>query len=54
MHRLSPEELQLFELRRQGWAWAAVADQLGGTAEGRRKQYERAVQRVTQELNLED
>ena len=54
MHRLSPEELQLSELRRQGWAWAAVADRLGGTAEGRRKQYERAVQRVTQELNLED
>jgi RNA polymerase sigma-70 factor (ECF subfamily) len=54
VHRLSPEELQLFELRRQGCAWAAVADRLGGTAEGRRKQYERAVQRVTHELHLED
>jgi RNA polymerase sigma-70 factor (ECF subfamily) len=50
--RLSPEERQLAELRRQGHDWAAVALEMGGTAEGRRKQLARAMARIEQELGL--
>lgn len=52
--RLSDEERQLSDLRADGWAWTAIAAELGGTAEGRRKQLERAFARIVQELNLHD
>ena len=52
--RLSTEEQQLAELRTQGLGWAEVAHQLGGTADGRRMQLDRAVHRVARELGLED
>jgi hypothetical protein len=52
--RLSTEERELAELRTQGLGWAAVARELGGTADGRRMQLDRAVRRVARELGLED
>ncbi len=51
--RLSDEERQIAELRKRGHDWAAVAEALGGTAEGRRKQLARAIARVEQELGLD-
>jgi RNA polymerase sigma-70 factor (ECF subfamily) len=50
---LSDEERQLADLRAQGLAWGDIADQLGGTAQARRMQLARAVERVAQELGLE-
>ncbi|QEH35755.1 hypothetical protein OJF2_43120 [Aquisphaera giovannonii] len=51
--RLSDDERSIAELRSQGHDWAAVARELGGTPDGRRKQLARAVQRVNQELGLD-
>jgi RNA polymerase sigma-70 factor (ECF subfamily) len=44
--RLSEDERRIAELRSQGHDWAAVAREIGGTAEGRRKQLARAIGRV--------
>jgi hypothetical protein len=52
--RLSAEERQLADRRAQGQGWAEIATGLGGTAQGRRKQLERAVERVMRQLGLED
>jgi RNA polymerase sigma-70 factor (ECF subfamily) len=52
--RLSDEEQQLAERRAQGQGWADIAAAMGGTAQSRRKQLERAVARVTRQLGLED
>ena len=52
--RLSDEERQLADRRRQGQPWGAIASELGGTPEGRRKQLERAFARIARELNLND
>jgi RNA polymerase sigma-70 factor (ECF subfamily) len=52
--RLSDEERQLLELRQQGLDWTAIAAQVGGTPEARRKQLARAVERIAGELGLED
>jgi DNA-directed RNA polymerase specialized sigma24 family protein len=52
--RLSEEERHVAELRGYGKTWAAIAAELGGTADGRRKQVERAFTRVVRELNLDD
>jgi RNA polymerase sigma-70 factor (ECF subfamily) len=49
---VSPSEWQLLELRKEGREWDDIARQLGGTAEGLRKQLARAVTRVTQALGL--
>jgi RNA polymerase sigma-70 factor (ECF subfamily) len=54
LHELGSEERQLVELRSQGMAWADVAQQLGGTAQARRMQLSRAVDRVARRLGLED
>jgi RNA polymerase sigma-70 factor (ECF subfamily) len=51
---LDPEERQIADLRGQGYAWAEVAAQMGGTAEARRKQLTRALERVTAELGLDE
>jgi len=54
VRRMTPEERAIRELfLEQGLCWAAIAAKLGGTAEGRRKQWERARDRITQELGLE-
>ena len=51
--RLSVEEREISERREQQQTWAAIADELGGTADGRRKQLERAHARIVRELNLD-
>jgi RNA polymerase sigma-70 factor (ECF subfamily) len=51
--RLTPEELQVMELRQQGHDWPAIAAQLGGSAEALRKKLTRALDRVARELGLE-
>ena len=55
-HRLSAHEWRILELRQQGLTWPETADRVGspGGAEGVRKQYERALARVTKEIGLED
>jgi RNA polymerase sigma-70 factor (ECF subfamily) len=50
---LSDEERQLADLRGQGLAWGDIADRIGGTAQARRMQLARAVERVARELGLE-
>jgi RNA polymerase sigma-70 factor (ECF subfamily) len=50
---LSEEERRLADLRARGLDWAAVAAELGGTPEGRRKQLARAVERVGAGLGLD-
>lgn len=52
--RLSAEELQLVELRREGRGWTAVAAALGGSAEALRKKLARILNRVARELGLEE
>jgi RNA polymerase sigma-70 factor (ECF subfamily) len=53
--RLSPEERQLATLRLdEGLAWPAIAARLGGTAEARRKQWERTVERLAGELRIDE
>jgi RNA polymerase sigma-70 factor (ECF subfamily) len=52
--RLTPEERQLAELRAQGLEWPDIAAQVGGTPGGRRKQLTRAIDRVAQELGLDE
>lgn len=51
--RLSDEERQIAERRGLGQTWTAIAEELGGTADGRRKQLERAYDRIVRELNLD-
>ena len=52
--RLTPEERQLAELRAQGREWPDIAARVGGTPGGRRKQLTRAIDRVAQELGLDE
>jgi len=52
--RLSPEERRLADLRAQGVGWDEIAAEVGGTAQARRKQLARALDRVTVELGLEE
>jgi RNA polymerase sigma-70 factor (ECF subfamily) len=49
---LSGEERQLVDLRGEGLGWADVAARLGGTAQARRMQLARAVDRIARELGL--
>ena len=51
--RLTDEERLMADLRAQGQPWSEVAAQLGGKADTRRVQLERAIRRVTLELGLE-
>jgi hypothetical protein len=52
--RLNDEERRLAEMRSQGLGWEEVATVLGGTAEARRKQLARAVDRVVEEMGLDE
>jgi RNA polymerase sigma-70 factor (ECF subfamily) len=52
--RLSVEERRLADLRGDGEPWTTIAGKLGGTAEGRRKQLERAFARIVRELHLDE
>jgi RNA polymerase sigma-70 factor (ECF subfamily) len=49
---LTAEERQLVDLRAEGLEWAEVAERLGGTAQARRMQLARAVDRVAVALGL--
>jgi RNA polymerase sigma-70 factor (ECF subfamily) len=51
--RLSPEERLLVEFRNQGKSWEDIANEIGGTAQGRRMQLARALERVTESLGIE-
>jgi RNA polymerase sigma-70 factor (ECF subfamily) len=53
-HRLTPQEQQLAEMRRQGRDWAAIARELGSNPVLLRKQFSRALDRVTQQLGLNE
>lgn len=51
--KLSEEERQLAERRARGLSWAQIAAELGGTPQARRKQLERAAERVIQRFGLD-
>src|SRR5262245_50127830 len=51
--RLSDEERRIADLRAKGHDWASVAAELGGPADGRRKQLARALVRVEEDLGLD-
>ena len=51
---LTKEERNLADLRNRGLAWVEIARQLGGTAQARRVQLSRAVDRVARDLGLID
>ena len=52
--RLSADERRVADLRAEGQEWPAIAAALGGTADARRMQLTRALDRVTRELGLEE
>jgi RNA polymerase sigma-70 factor (ECF subfamily) len=51
---LSDEERQLARLRHDGMAWVEIAERIGGTAQARRVQLARAMNRVARQLGLEE
>jgi len=51
--RLSVEERHLADLRAAGRGWAEIGAELGGTAQARRMQLARALDRVAREMGLE-
>jgi RNA polymerase sigma-70 factor (ECF subfamily) len=51
--RLSSQERQLVELRNQGQDWDSIAARLGGSSVGLRKQFSRALDRITRQLGLD-
>jgi DNA-directed RNA polymerase specialized sigma24 family protein len=52
--RLAPDEWQLLELKNQGHDWPTIAARVGGSAESLRKKLARAIDRVIDELGLDD
>jgi RNA polymerase sigma-70 factor (ECF subfamily) len=52
--RLGDEERRIAELRADGHGWAEVAAEMGGAADARRMQLQRAIGRVARELGLEE
>jgi len=54
LHLLTDEERYLAEQRANGREWSDLAAELGKGAEALRKQYTRALDRVTNELGLDD
>lgn len=55
MERFSEEERGIYRLRiEQQLSWKDVAARMGGTADGRRKQWDRATDRVGVDLGLEE
>lgn len=54
LQRFSDEERRLTGLRfEECLEWSEIAVQMGGSAEGRRKQFERAIKRVAEELGVD-
>jgi RNA polymerase sigma-70 factor (ECF subfamily) len=54
LRRLPDEERRLAELRAQGRTWQEISTARGGSAEARRKQLTRALDRVLQQLGLDE
>jgi RNA polymerase sigma factor (sigma-70 family) len=52
--RLTPDELNLVNLRNAGYAWDEIAKELNASAEALRKKHVRALDRIARELNLEE
>jgi RNA polymerase sigma factor (sigma-70 family) len=52
--RLAPDEWQLLDLKNQGHDWPEIAARLGGNVETLRKKLSRAIDRVVDELGLDD
>jgi RNA polymerase sigma factor (sigma-70 family) len=52
--RLSPEERRILELRNEGQDWASIASELGGSAEALRRRLSRALDRIAEQLALDD
>jgi len=53
MERLSTEEKRLVEYRGEGREWPDIAAECGGTAQARRMQLARALDRVARELGID-
>jgi RNA polymerase sigma-70 factor (ECF subfamily) len=53
-NRLSAEERRLVDLRNQGLEWAEIAGRLDGSPEALRKQLTRALDRVADELGVDE
>jgi RNA polymerase sigma-70 factor (ECF subfamily) len=51
-HQLGIEEREIADRRADGQEWVAIAAAMGGTADGRRKQLARAIDRLAPELGL--
>jgi RNA polymerase sigma-70 factor (ECF subfamily) len=51
--RLSAEERQLADQRAQGREWSEIAAEMGGSAEALRKRLARAIDRVAQDMGLD-
>jgi RNA polymerase sigma-70 factor (ECF subfamily) len=51
---LSAEESQIARLRNDGLNWAEVASQLGGSAQARRVQFARAMERISQQMGIDN
>jgi hypothetical protein len=50
---MDPEVREIAAGRVQGRPWEAIAAELGGTAEARRKQFVRAMDRIAERLDIE-
>jgi hypothetical protein len=50
---MEPEVRQMAASRAVGAPWGTIAEDLGGTADARRKQFTRAMDRIAQTLELE-
>jgi RNA polymerase sigma-70 factor (ECF subfamily) len=50
---MDPPIREMVEYRAQGSEWQEIADRLGGTADSRRKQFQRAIDRIAGILNLD-
>jgi RNA polymerase sigma-70 factor (ECF subfamily) len=52
--RLTEDERQVLDLRGQGMEWNEIAEQLGGSPEALRKKFTRGIDRVAQQLGLDE
>jgi RNA polymerase sigma-70 factor (ECF subfamily) len=50
---MDPEVREIADGRVRGQPWETIAAELGGTAEARRKQYSRAIDRIAERLEIE-
>ncbi|MCA9065718.1 MAG: sigma-70 family RNA polymerase sigma factor [Planctomycetaceae bacterium] len=51
---LTAEERQIIELRREGLSWQHIAERMTGTAQSRRMQLSRTLERIGQQLGMDD